>query len=86
MGKFIFIVIASLVTSATWSGPAAAINARQASPGSEAVMILSPTTAAAYRSARVEVFPSARGAKLFTALPGASPANKPNKPASPRQG
>jgi hypothetical protein len=86
MGKFIFIVIASLVTSATWSGPAAAINARQALAG-----VGSGDDSVTHDGGGVSIckggsFPKCEGGKAFYCPPGGKPCEQTKQARKPKTG
>ncbi len=86
MGKFIFIVIASLVTSATWSGSAAAINGRQALAG-----VGKGDDAFTHDSGAVSIckggrFPGCQGGKAFYCPPGGKPCEPTIQARKPKSG
>jgi hypothetical protein len=86
MGKFIFIVIASLVTSATWSGPAAAINGRQALAG-----VGSGDDSITHDGGGVSIckggsFPGCQGGKAFYCPPGGKPCEQTKQARKPKTG
>ena len=86
MGKFIFIVIASLVTAATWSGPAAAINARQALAG-----VGSGDDSFTHDGGGVSIckggsFPKCEGGKAFYCPPGGKPCEQTKQARKPKTG
>jgi hypothetical protein len=88
MGKFSFMVIAPLVlvTSATWSGPAAAINARQALAG-----VGSGDDSVTHDGGGVSIckggsFPGCQGGKSFYCPPGGKPCEQTKQARKPKTG
>ena len=88
MGKFIFRVIASLVlvTAATWSGPAAAINGRQALAG-----VGSGDDSITHDGGGVSIckggsFPGCQGGKAFYCPPGGKPCEQTKQARKPKTG